>query len=294
MSWTTKPSEESKTEIANISFEERKAKILEQMKLRKERDRSFLLCSITGNPKVGKTGIALDCRTPEEIEKKMKVYVLDLDDGAEATWDAGWDRTDDIVIFNPLEMQGDGSIDWNESFNNAHAFIEMVKEETNADKNTKAFILDGVDKAYEGSSDALREHLAKNQSKAGSIIKDTDSVSVTPLDWKIRNRIYNRLLDAFLSVNCDRFLITHMKPLYEGISVPVPVGEVPDWHKSTPARFNQMIHIKKMKAGTVTNYVAELQASKTNPDLVGKEWVVFTTNGQNKWNGIEELRTGKL
>ena len=49
-----------------------------------------------------------------------------------------------------------------------------------------------------------------------------------------------------------------------------------------------------MKTGTVTNYVAELQASKTNPDLVGKEWVVFTTNGQNKWNGIEELRTGKL
>ena len=154
MSWTTKPSEESKTEIANISFEERKAKILEQMKLRKERDRSFLLCSITGNPKVGKTGIALDCRTPEEIEKKMKVFVLDFDDGAEATWDAGWDRTDDIVIFNPLEMKGDGSIDWNESFNNAHAFIEMVKQETNADKNTKAFILDGVDKGYEGSSDA--------------------------------------------------------------------------------------------------------------------------------------------
>ncbi len=55
-----------------------------------------------------------------------------------------------------------------------------------------------------------------------------------------------------------------------------------------------MVHIKKMKAGTVTNYVAELQASKTNPDLVGKEWIVFSTNGDNKWFGIDELRNGKL
>jgi len=294
MSWTNSNNEKKEETVSRISFEDRKAKILEQMKLRKERDRSYLLCSITGNPKVGKTGTALDCRTSEEIEKGMKIFVLDFDNGAEPTWDAGWNRTDDIVIFNPLEMSTDGSIDWNESFNNAHAFIEMVKEETNADKNTKAFILDGVDKAYEGSSDALREHLAKNQSKSGSIIKDTDSVTVTPLDWKIRNRIYNRLLDAFLSVNADRFLITHMKPVYEGIAVPVPVGEVPDWHKSTPARFNQMIHIKRMKSGSVTNYVAELEASKTNPDLVGKEWIVFSTNGENKWFGIDELRNGKL
>ena len=102
------------------------------------------------------------------------------------------------------------------------------------------------------------------------------------------------MLDAFLSVNADRFLITHMKPVYEGIAVPVPVGEVPDWHKSTPARFNQMIHIKRMKSGSVTNYVAELEASKTNPDLVGKEWIVFSTNGENKWFGIDELRNGKL
>ena len=43
-----------------------------------------------------------------------------------------------------------------------------------------------------------------------------------------------------------------------------------------------------------TNYVAILEASKTNPKLVGKEWIIFTTNGDNEWFGIEELREGTL
>ena len=87
MSWTNSNNEKKEETVSRISFEDRKAKILEQMKLRKERDRSYLLCSITGNPKVGKTGTALDCRTSEEIEKGMKIFVLDFDNGAEPTWD---------------------------------------------------------------------------------------------------------------------------------------------------------------------------------------------------------------
>ena len=59
MSWTTKPSEESKTEIANISFEERKAKILEQMKLRKsETDRSSCVPS-QGTPRSERLALPL-------------------------------------------------------------------------------------------------------------------------------------------------------------------------------------------------------------------------------------------
>jgi len=138
------------------------------------------------------------------------------------------------------------------------------------------------------------ELLVKQQTKEGSIVHATDSVRVSTLDWKIRNRIYNRLLDLVCSLECDRYLITHMKPVYDNINVPTPIGEVPDWHKSTPARFTQMIHINKIKSGATTNYIAELQASKTNPSIVGKEWTVFVTNGENVWSGIPELREGKL
>ena len=50
-------------------FAEAKKKILEQIADRLARDRSFHLCSITGNPKVGKTGLVLDCRTEEETSR---------------------------------------------------------------------------------------------------------------------------------------------------------------------------------------------------------------------------------
>ena len=56
-----------------------------------------MCCSITGDPKVGKTGSGLDCRTDEEIEKGMKVFLLDFDDGAEPTWDSCWDRDENII-----------------------------------------------------------------------------------------------------------------------------------------------------------------------------------------------------
>ena len=57
----------------------------------------------------------------------------------------------------------------------------------------------------------------------------------------IYSQIYNRLLDDFMDLKCDRYTITHMKPVYGDIVNPVPIGEVPDWHKTTPARFVQML-----------------------------------------------------
>lgn len=291
MTWTTN-TEENENE-KRMSFKERKAKILEQIAEREKRDYSFMCCSITGDPKVGKTGTALDCRTEEEIEKGMKVFLLDFDDGAEPTWDSCWDRDENIIIFNPLEVLQDGSTDWQETFTNAHAFCDYVKEEIKTEL-VKAVIFDGLDKAVEGASDVLREHLVTHQKRDQSIILDTDSVRVSPLDWKIRNRVHERLLNAFLTINAHRFLITHMKPIYGDIVNPTPIGFIPDWLKSTPARFIQMIHITKTKVGSTTNYVAELQASKTNSKLVGKEWTIFTTNGDNAWKGIPELREGTL
>jgi hypothetical protein len=295
MDWTKDKQGNAKNDNDNKAdyFELAKAKILAQIQDRLNRDRSFLLCSITGNPKVGKTGLILDSRTEEEIENGMKILVLDFDNGAEPTWDAAWDRDNNIIIYNPVEVRTDGSTNWEASFKNANSFCQFAKEMI-AEGNVKSFCLDGVDKTFEGSSDVLRELLVKQQTREGSIVHATDSVRVSTLDWKIRNRIYNRLLDLVCNLECDRFLITHMKPVYDNINVPTPVGEVPDWHKSTPARFVQMIHITKALKDKYTNYTAKLEASKTNPNLVGKEWIIFSTNGENKWHGIPELREGTL
>ena len=291
MSWieqknNKKENEENKTES---KYQMAKAKMLEQIKARQDRNKSFLCLSITGNPKVGKTGLALDCRTEQEIKDGMKILVLDWDNGAEPTYKSCWGSDENILIFNPEERNIDGTVDWDASFENSHAFIRLATELI-AEGNVKAVVLDGADKAYEGASSALRNSLVKQQKREGSVIHDTDSVRVSPLDWGTRNRINNRLLDSFLALQAHRILITHMKPIYGDIVNPTPIGEVPDWHKSTPAKFVQMIHIDKRKINNKTQYVAELQASKTRPDLVGTEWIIFSTNGDNTWNGMPELR----
>jgi len=291
MSWieqknNKKENEENKTES---KYQMAKTKMLEQIKARQERDKSFLCLSITGNPKVGKTGLALDCRTEQEIADGYKILVLDWDNGAEPTYKSCWSNDENIYIFNPEERNIDGTVDWDASFENSHAFIRLATEMI-AEGNVKAVVLDGADKAFEGASQALRNHLVKHQKRDGSVIHDTDSVRVSPLDWGIRNQINNRLLDSFLALQAHRILITHMKSIYGDIVNPTPIGEVPDWHKSTPAKFIQMLHIRKQKTGATTQFIAEMQASKTRMDLVGNEWVIFSTNGDNVWNGIPELR----
>ena len=82
MGWTDK--KDMNTEkLPIMTYEERREKIRQQVKSRLAQEKAFLCCSIAGNPKTGKSGTAMDCRTDEEKKKGMKIRVLDLDDGHE-------------------------------------------------------------------------------------------------------------------------------------------------------------------------------------------------------------------
>ena len=277
-----------------ITYEERKQQILKQIADRRSAEKEFLLMGITCKPKVGKSGLAMDCRTEEEIKLGMKVRILDLDDGSTATWDSAWNRDENIEVYVPNVWNNDGSVDWDETFHNCSTWIKMTEEDIK-EGNIKAVILDGVDKIYEGSSDVLRKSLVKNAARSGSVIQDSDTVRVSPLDWKVRNKIYDRILNPFIALRANRFLITHMKPVYEGIGAPIAVGETPDWYKTTPHKLLQILNISEQKLGKKTTYKGTLVASKTNSSMVGKSWPVFVLEDTgNVWNGIPELKTGEL
>ena len=277
-----------------ITYEERKQQILKQIADRRSAEKEFLLIGITGKPKVGKSGLAMDCRTEEEIKNGMKVKILDLDDGSTATWDSAWDRDENIEIYVPNVWNEDGSVNWDETFHNCSTWIKMIEGDIK-EGNIKAVVLDGVDKIYEGSSDVLRKSLVKNAARSGSVIQDSDTVRVSPLDWKVRNNIYNRIINPFIALRANRFLITHMKPVYEGIGAPIAVGETPDWYKTTPHKLLQILNIAEQKLGKQTTYRGTLIASKTNSSMVGKSWPIFVLEESgNVWNGIQELKTGEL
>tara|TARA_R110000744_G_scaffold212003_1_gene331089 strand:- start:1679 stop:2599 length:921 start_codon:yes stop_codon:yes gene_type:complete len=292
--WSNKKEEDNTPSETMLSYEERKLQIRAQINERIKRERDFLLCGITGNPKVGKSGLAIDCRTEKEKEENYKVLILDLDDGCSPTWYACWNKDENIEIYNPNVLHKDGSANWEETFNNCYVWLDVAKERIQ-NELIKAVILDGVDKIYEGSGDVLRNHLIKSNKKFGAIIHDTDTITVKALDWKIRNKVYDRLLNPFMALRTNRFLLTHMKPIYDGVAVPVPVGEVPDWYKTTPQRLNQILNIKSLNKGKDTISIATLSASKTNPNLVGAEWeILITSKENNTWSGLEELKLGDL
>ena len=277
-----------------ITYEERKQQIIQQIVDRRSAEKEFLLVGITGRPKVGKSGLAMDCRTEEEIKNGMKVKILDLGDGCTATWDSAWDRDENIEVYVPNVWNNDGSMNWDETFHNCSTWIKMAEEDIK-EGNIKAVILDGVDKIYEGSSDVLRKSLVKNAARSGSVIQDSDTVMVKPLDWKVRNNIYDRIINPFVALRANRFLITHMKLVYEGIGAPIAVGETPDWYKTTPHKLLQIINITEQKLGNKTTYKGKLVASKTNSNMVGKSWPIFVLEESgNEWNGIPELKQGEL
>jgi hypothetical protein len=278
------------------TYDERRAAIRAQKLERMTRDREFLLCSIVAQPKYGKSGLAMDCRTEKEIENGMIVRYLDLDDGATPTWDAAWDRDENIDIYVPNELRKDGSYDWDETLENCIVWLDETKEMI-AEGKVKAVVLDGMDKVYDGSGDIMRESLVNMKQGKKGIIRDTIRLVVKPFQWKIRNDVYLKIQNLFMALNAHRFIITHFKPIYDSANLSDgPSRWEPDWHKNTPQRMLQMIEIQKLKRGKTTDYVAELVSCKTNSDAVGRTWTIFRVHEDkpNEWFGIPDIKNGKF
>jgi len=291
MSWNTNKKEEKK----RMSFEERKKLMLKLAEERYKRDISYILCGIYAHPKECKSGSAIDCRTDEEIEKGMEVHILDLDDGCTPTVKANWPDDPNIHIHMPNVWRANGTPDWEETFENCLAAISIIQDAV-ATGNVKAVIFDGVDKLLEGSSTILRESLVNMNQDRIKVQQATANLKVKGLQWKIRNDIYDMVLNPIIALDCHRFIITHLKADYDGIGVPIAVGYSPDWYKTTPHKLLQMVGLRKEKRGRDIYYIATLESCKENPKAVGKEWVVFIDKheGENEWFGIQDFKDGRF
>jgi hypothetical protein len=259
-------------------YQKRKGLILQQMAERLAREKDWLCVGIYGDPKTCKTSIALDCVTDD-----CKVCVLDFDNGCERTWRAAYDCNPNIEIFVPMVFDEYNSVLLDETEEMAETFIRLVDERIKSGEKIK-FVFDGLDKWIQMCFDIMTKG------------KKEYEVRHPPIMWGKRNKKYNDLLDKCLNLKCDRFFVTHMKDKYEGINNPLPVGTTPDWHRTTPGKLSQLIHMKKENS-TGINYIAEIINAPNKPELVGKKYTVLTISKDNKvvkWNGIPELRDGTL
>ena len=240
------------------------------LKKKREERQSRLVLGIWGEPKTGKTGLALDF--PDR-----NICVLDWDKGVESTWFECHGATERIEVYCPIEMTKDNIIDINKSEENSLMFINYVREKIeNGEK--PIFVIDGVDTWFDSC-------MLKINPNPRVVTK------MMPFMYGARNKTFYFLLNVIYQLNCDIIYITHETEKYVDNS---PVGVIPAW-KDWGGKLEQEIHCTRKSKGGEMVFTAELVGSRTNGNLVGTKWSIRDGRPPNvKWNGIPELKEGNI
>jgi len=281
MSWTNMT--EGKAVTKETALELAKKQVDERIKKLQAKHRANLCTLIFGEAKVGKSGICLDSRTEKEIENNAKIMVLDFDNGSESTWRTNWQSDPNIEILNPIVRDDEGFAILSETEKLAEAFISRAKDYI-AEGQTVKFVFDGVDKWLRLCFMVMTDDKRSTQAK------------FLPILWGQRNKKYEDLVEKITDgLECDRFFITHMKDVYEGVNNPNPVGRIPNLRETTMDKMNQVVKVNRQTITNKSSYFATLQDSKTQTKLVGKTWNFLTiSNGEVDWKSITEIQDGEL
>jgi hypothetical protein len=239
-------------------------------KKKREERKSRLCLGIWGEPKTGKTGIALDF--PDR-----NIYVLDWDKGVESTWFECHNADERIQPYCPIEMNKDNIVDINKSEENSLLFINYVRDKIQGGEKP-IFVFDGVDSWF----DACMLKVNPNPRVVTKIM---------PFMYGARNKTFDFLMEAVYQLDCDVIYITHETEKYQDNS---PVGMIPAW-RNWGGKFEQEIRCSKKRIKGETHFLAELIGSRTNGNLVGKVWTIREgTPPKIVWNGVPELREVKI
>ena len=253
-----------------MTFRKEKINFRELLKQKRENRQPRMVLGIWGEPKTGKTGLALDF--PER-----KIFVLDWDRGVESTWYQHHDATERIEVFCPIVMNKDNIIDINDSESRSLEFVDHAKESiTKGEK--PIFVIDGVDTWL----DACMLKVNPNPRVVTKIM---------PFQYGNRNKAFYYLLDTIYNLECDVVFITHETEKYMDN---VPIGMQPMW-KEWGGKLEQEIYCSKKMVKGELHFFAELLGSRTNGKLVGSKWTVRQGTPPNiTWNGVKELREGTI
>ena len=214
---STKKEGAVKSEVQKeLQYQQWKKATAEQRKAQLKRKHSHLVVSIVAKAKNGKSGLALDIRTPEEVKNGHVIRFLDFDDGAEVTWKTCWDSDPNIYVYCPNHYNSDGTENYALTMQNALNFVreteEMIEDK---DTNVRAFVVDGMDKWNDCATNKLRYEINKGDRK-----KMTNPIA--PTAYGARNIDHNELFISVLRLECDKVFITHLKPTFSDHMNPTP------------------------------------------------------------------------
>jgi hypothetical protein len=280
MSWSTTETKEEK-----VSFADRKKAILSSIKEKQSNNKAFMCLGIWGEAKSAKSATAMDLLTEQDIKDGKVVTVFDFDNRAIDVKQNHYGNVENLIVFNPIVRKQGSLVDFDETMDNARAFLELTREYFDEGK-LKAVIVDGADKLLTDVCETkMRE---KHNLDADTVIKQP------PFAWGDRNTPYRNLLHKeILELPCHRIVVAHSKDKYAGNAN--PIGVVANWHDSTEDIFTATIKMKREIKQGGADYTAIVEASARMPELIGSRRKVLSINkGKIEWSGFEEVKKGEI
>lgn len=235
---------------------------------------STICALLVGHPKTGKSGVALDCRTSEEIKDGKKVVVIEMnsDNGCKICKKEHHNDDPNIIVLDPREVTidietGDYHLDYIKSMAKIKSLLQYLK--TNKDKlNIKAIVFDGVD--------VFLSEVCEGQMR---LEKHLDAASgVSQLYWKLRNSYFYEVMNMLFTIDVDKYLITHYKKddkdnLIYAVQTTFPdkVHQIVEFHKEGTKFYAKMVCDRR-----------KITDDRLNKDVVIAEQL---DNGM-KWYGL--------
>jgi len=262
------------------------ARVVEQNK--KVVAKSNICAVFYGVDGTGKTGAAIDCRTPEEIKEGWKVYVIDFDDGCAPLKYKYYDNDENLILLDPTYIGEDNKPDYVATYDKTLAIIKYILEQEKAGENIKAVVLDGLDSLLKTCEYVM---------KIEDLKIDPQAQITQSWEWGKRNSKYYTILLLLKRLKCYKFYITHMKDLKKWTIVPGSgerelsvVGSKPNWQDQTPNMMFQKVLFTREDSNGKVILKAKVEKCKTNISLEGKEVVIAEiTKDKAKWYGIKDL-----
>lgn len=270
----------------------------EWMDRSKKTKNSSICALLIGDPKVGKSGVLLDCRTEQDkIDgKKIIVFELNSDQGCSVNKDIFHPNdSENIIILNPREYCQDKDGVWEPDYistmNRIKAAIQILKEDINNGENIKAIAMDGLD--------IFLSEICEGQMRISEHIDAAGGVSMR--FWKNRNAWYYNVLNMIFDLPIDKYFITHYSPrsrddktgMFNDKRTVAKTNEnlVYGCQKSTAEKVHQIIEFtdktRIVNGKRQVKIVATVVADRRSLNTYLKEIVVAETgqDGNVIWNG---------
>lgn len=256
------------------------------------------ICALfVGDPKIGKSGVLLDCRTEQEKQegKKIVVFELNRDNGCSLNKKEFHQNDENIIILNPWEdvqdKDGIWSPDYLSTMSRIRSAIQMYKEDIQNGANIKMIAFDGLD--------IFLNEICESQMRMEEHIDAAGGVS--PRFYKNRNKYYYDTINMLLDIDIAKVFITHFSPRsrddktgqYNDRRSISKLNEnlVYSCQKSTGDKMHQIVEFvdrtRIVNGKKQIKIVATIVADRRSYDNYMKEIVIAETgsDGKVKWNG---------